>query len=170
MASTKGASARGRAREREVKKKLEAEGFFVSEKVCPKCETVKPRESFAKGKRFKDGLQAWCRECTSAARKRIYAANKEREAARVKKWAQENRERMVVNALADRERHRDRWDARDALNKAVKKGAIEKPEHCARCEETEYLQAHHDDYSKPLDVEWLCRDCHYGHHHGEVHA
>lgn len=29
MASTKGASARGRAREREVKKQLEAEGFFV---------------------------------------------------------------------------------------------------------------------------------------------
>jgi Holliday junction resolvase len=29
VASTKGASARGRAREREVKKKLEAEGFFV---------------------------------------------------------------------------------------------------------------------------------------------
>lgn len=29
MASTKGASARGRAREREVKKKLEADGFFV---------------------------------------------------------------------------------------------------------------------------------------------
>jgi Holliday junction resolvase len=29
MASTTGASARGRAREREVKKKLEAEGFFV---------------------------------------------------------------------------------------------------------------------------------------------
>jgi Holliday junction resolvase len=29
MASTKGASARGRSREREVKKQLEAEGFFV---------------------------------------------------------------------------------------------------------------------------------------------
>lgn len=29
MASTKGASARGRAREREVKKKLEADGWFV---------------------------------------------------------------------------------------------------------------------------------------------
>ncbi len=28
------------------------------------------------------------------------------------------------------------------------------------------VHAHHHDYSKPLDVEWLCKDCHWQQHGG----
>jgi len=33
----------------------------------------------------------------------------------------------------------------------------------------ENAQAHHDDYSRPLDVRWLC-DTHHRQHHGELAA
>jgi len=26
------------------------------------------------------------------------------------------------------------------------------------------LEAHHDDYSKPLDIQWMCTSCHKRHH------
>lgn len=39
------------------------------------------------------------------------------------------------------------------------------PRPCAcGCQEVEM---HHSDYSKPLEVEWMCRRCHIDHHHGE---
>lgn len=55
-----------------------------------------------------------------------------------------------------------------AVARAVKAGDLEPPEVCERCggSPTEYadgrrgLQAHHSDYDKPLEVEWLCKQCH----------
>lgn len=53
-----------------------------------------------------------------------------------------------------------RQAARLTLNKAVKSGKVSKPDHCENCEETRSLHGHHADYSKPLEVDWLCHDCH----------
>lgn len=43
---------------------------------------------------------------------------------------------------------------------AVKRGELVKPGHCSRCPETHRIEGHHDDYSRPLDVMWLCTACH----------
>ncbi len=40
---------------------------------------------------------------------------------------------------------------------------------CEVCGETK-AQAHHDDYSKPLDVRWLCQKHHLQHHKAEIRA
>lgn len=50
--------------------------------------------------------------------------------------------------------------ARDKLREAVKSGRITKPSNCQRCGSSDRVQGHHTDYSKPLDVEWLCHCCH----------
>ena len=55
-------------------------------------------------------------------------------------------------------RARARWTA----NNAIRDGVIQR-EPCEECG-AEESQSHHDDYSKPLDVRWLCRKCHWDHH------
>lgn len=55
-----------------------------------------------------------------------------------------------------------RMAARGAVSNAIRAGRlIRQP--CERCGVPE-AQAHHDDYSKPLDVRWLCQE-----HHNDVH-
>lgn len=35
-----------------------------------------------------------------------------------------------------------------------------KPDLCEGCNKEKKLTGHHKDYSKPLEVEWLCYECH----------
>ncbi len=52
--------------------------------------------------------------------------------------------------------------ARHALNHAIEKGRlVSRP--CEKCG-AQKAQGHHHDYTKPLDVEWLCAKCHSQHH------
>lgn len=39
------------------------------------------------------------------------------------------------------------------------------PQPCEICDATKLIEAHHQDYTKPLDVNWLCVSCHRTIHH-----
>ena len=53
-------------------------------------------------------------------------------------------------------------EAQQAVTRAIAKGVlIRQP--CERCGK-EKTDAHHPDYSKPLEVVWLCRSCHKKEH------
>jgi hypothetical protein len=54
--------------------------------------------------------------------------------------------------------------ARYKLRSALTGGKIARPDHCERCAGDGPLEAHHDDYLKPLEVRWLCRGCHLQFH------
>jgi ribosomal protein S27AE len=56
------------------------------------------------------------------------------------------------------------------LNKAVINGLIEKPMSCSDCGNITRLAAHHNDYNKALDVEWLCYECHGKRHRKIISA
>lgn len=53
---------------------------------------------------------------------------------------------------------RRRANARCYANQYVRYGIL-KPKPCESCGDPK-AQKHHDDYSKPLEVRWLCVDCH----------
>jgi len=54
-----------------------------------------------------------------------------------------------------------------AVDKALAQRILVRPEVCENCntiDQNSVLHGHHDDYSKPLAVRWLCRSCHIKHH------
>lgn len=54
--------------------------------------------------------------------------------------------------------------AHAAVRQAVLDGSMFKPSVCSRCGSSKSIVAHHADYAKPLEVEWLCHKCHKKHH------
>lgn len=53
-------------------------------------------------------------------------------------------------------------------NRALREGRLERPDTCSRCGSDggeQPIHGHHPDYSRPLDVVWLCSTC-----HGAAHA
>lgn len=59
---------------------------------------------------------------------------------------------------------RDQSRAIRILNKAVKKGIVIRPDHCLFCGSGGRIEAHHIDYSDPLNVLFLCICCHRAQH------
>lgn len=51
-------------------------------------------------------------------------------------------------------------NARQKVRDHILSGKIKKPEKCEHCKLNNKLEAHHKDYSKPLEVEWVCKSCH----------
>lgn len=71
----------------------------------------------------------------------------------------------VARARYDRHRHYrfpERIKAIEVVNNAVRDGRLVR-EACEVCG-AQPAEAHHDDYSKPLHVRWLCPLCHKGLH------
>lgn len=67
-----------------------------------------------------------------------------------------------------RNQHPSRYLAHLAVQQALKGGDLIKGpcEVCGRTHEETRIDAHHDDYRKPLAVRWLCRLHHVRHHTG----
>lgn len=59
----------------------------------------------------------------------------------------------------------EKYKARNAVSNAIRDGKMQKGKECYFCYAETNLQAHHQDYSRPLDVFWLCPAC-----HGKLHA
>lgn len=67
-----------------------------------------------------------------------------------------------------REANPDRNMAHRAVFVAVRAGRLIKPENCSECGRAGRIHGHHEDYSRPLDVVWLCGRCH-GKRHKKNH-
>jgi hypothetical protein len=64
----------------------------------------------------------------------------------------------------------EKEDARAELWNAIKSGVVIKPKTCQACghrKPSREIHGHHEDYSKPLHVRWICEQCHRN-EHGEL--
>jgi hypothetical protein len=126
-------------------------------KKCFRCNNEKPLSEFYKHSMMADGHLNKCKECTRADSKKTYEkiqstpelAIRERKRQRIK----ENRRRLEGKTKKYIYKKQKR-PAQIVFNAAVKSGKVlKKP--CEICGK-EKSQGHHEDYSKPLDVVWLC--------------
>ena len=60
--------------------------------------------------------------------------------------------------------------SRHKLSNAIMRGRIMRPDFCEGCGDFCKPQGHHDDYQKPLEVRWLCVNCHNDFHHPLRHS
>lgn len=132
-------------------------------KKCSKCGEAKPLGEFNKDRRSPDGHQDRCRACVSRYNRARYAADPQRFKEAVRKYQDENLENLFVTRMEMCERNPSRKNANMAVDYALKLGYIEKPDHCLGCgrkSDEARITAHHNDYSKPLEVVWVCPRCH----------
>jgi hypothetical protein len=119
-------------------------------KTCTKCHTTKPAttEFFPLRRESRDGFRSWCRTCKRASNARWQAAHPNPEVAR-------------ANTVRWRAANPEGVKAQIAANSAVRAGRLARPGACERCgRPSTRLDKHHEDYSRPLDVTFLCASCH----------
>lgn len=96
-----------------------------------------------------------------------YAKREDRLAYSQSYWrTPEGRAKREAAQKAWKDRNREKVRAHSAVARALKKGTLVKPLDCEGCGPaySGKLEAHHDDYSKPLEVKWLCDCCHKQRH------
>lgn len=137
-------------------------------KTCFKCGLNLPIDSFYVHPRMADGHLGKCKECT----KKDVAANYQKNFAEIQNYECErfkspSRKKMVVQYAKRRRTSpegRPKFLARSKLAYQVRNGLIVRPDKCESCGITCKVQAHHEDYSRPYDVKWLCFVCHRKQH------
>lgn len=130
-------------------------------KVCKDCGFNKPLSEFYKHPLMTDGHLGSCKECRRSYARQHRADDPEvrdRDNARSKTTAR--REHLRANAKRWIEKHPERYRAHNAANNAIRDGKLKRKRSCEKCGSRKSLHKHHVDYSRPLDVIWLCARCH----------
>lgn len=132
-------------------------------KKCFKCNKNKPLSDYYKHKEMGDGHLNKCKECTKkdATDHRWNNVEKIRTYDRQRGNLPHRIKARASNTKAWRKKFPKRYEAHKLLNNAVRDGKIRKPLRCSVCKKKPLqMEGHHDDYSKPLIVTWLCACCH----------
>jgi len=125
-------------------------------KICIKCGEEKPLSEFHRHKNRPGGHRSDCKDCRRLYRQKKYHENPEKIKLAGLKWRRANPDK----AAAQTKRYPEKYKARKVLNHVIEKGRISKPKTCSVCGKTGRVEGHHEDYSKPLEVIWLCSQCH----------
>jgi hypothetical protein len=115
----------------------------LSLRKCSVCEKYKPLDQFSIDRGRNGGISSRCHECK-------LIVDRERAKSRKSYFAEYSK------------LHPEKRNAKDQACRACKNGLIKRGK-CEICGSEEVVK-HHDDYSKPLEIRWLCRK-----HHGEYH-
>jgi len=158
----------------------------MHQKICSSCKQPFPAtpEYFFRDKMRKDSLYPQCKSCRKiyyqseagkAAHKRyrqsengrryqeIYALTRKESMASYNKEYRQTEKGKEVHRKAEqkyRTLYPEKMKAHNIVSRALAIGELVRPDRCENCFEKCFTEAHHKDYSKPFDVNWLCNKCH----------
>ena len=139
-----------------------------AKKKCFKCGRRKKLSHFYKHPQMKDGHVNKCIDCNKDDVQNNYRDNFEHY-----QQYEKNREQQpdrkadkLVAMKTHRDKNPDKYKARTAVNNAIRDGRLVRKS-CVVGGCQEKSEAHHEDYSKPLEVIWMCRPHHRQHHRGQ---
>ena len=172
--------ARGRLRHEAAGIELRVSGVTKCVE-CKTCGVEKPAttEHFYSNPGMANGLRNTCKKCTlravcayqaqphiKIAKKKYRIANRNKQREYARKYRKKNPGYETQQSRQWRNANPQASKAHYLVQRARKLGRL-KQGPCEICG-LEKTQAHHDDYSKPLDVRWLCAAHHAEHHRQRV--
>lgn len=148
---------------------------YYYRKVCKECEIKDSKKYYSKHKKeiqqYREEHRTERNEKSKLYRnshkeeiskkaKIYYKSHKEKILKRSKKYNQTEKGRIVQKKQTKKYRKNNplKYKAHRVLNSAIKIGEIIR-QPCEICGNPK-SEGHHEDYSKPLEVIWLCRKCH----------
>lgn len=131
--------------------------------TCTKCGVTK-EHTLANFNRRKNafGWYMQCKPCRSYVSRMVHRKNYSVEKQHAKDVKKKSLGKQLEASRLSQSRYPEKHRARYLLRNAVKRGDVTKSP-CKVCGEVR-VEAHHHDYSKPYEVEWLCKK-----HHMEKH-
>ena len=130
-------------------------------KNCFKCNVDKPLEDFYKHPRMTDGRLGKCKECN----KKDVINNRKSKVEYYREYDRNRGNRQTPEYHEEyRAKYPAKYKARYKANNAIRDGLLDRGESCETCGSTQHIHAHHDDYSEPLSVRWLCAAHHFQWH------
>lgn len=159
-------------------------GIEMVNKKCKRCEKVLPISAFYVHPQMADGHLNICKDCVRN-RAQVYRQENlerireyDRQRGRTKEHNQKNLQLAHDLKATNPEKYKEQKEKRNSnyvqkhpdrrrahimvWNKLRDKKLDRKP--CEVCGTARKVEAHHDDYSKPLEIRWLCKK-----HHMELH-
>jgi hypothetical protein len=162
--------------------------------ICGICKNEKPITDYY-FEYSKRGHTQYCKICLNGRKKQYYKDNPDKAAERKRKNKENNlrhallqreyvkrykkkvlkagslayykkQEERILAARLHRMNNPEQEYAHGVVKNALKFGKIKRPYFCENCGKETKTQAHHEDYLKPLEINWLCRSCHMLHHRG----
>lgn len=129
-------------------------------KKCTKCQDSKPFSEFERRHENKNKYHSWCKDCRREYFREYNKKHKERRDKQQKQHYYDHKEQLSKRRREKYYADRSPRVARYEVEKAVKSGDLKIPPECESCGHQKKLEGHHEDYSKPLDIIWLCMSCH----------
>lgn len=135
-------------------------------KKCNICAINKPEREFYKNHATLDGYARRCKKCESLMKREQRKRNPSTFKQKDRNYYLKNKGRILKKRLLWFKENKHKKRAHDAVKNALYTGKIIRLP-CEICGE-QRVDAHHDNYLKPLDVRWLCKTHHMRLHHEDV--